>query len=108
MQAQQITKGMQVKTGDEGYRKVLAVNKLSRTVILVLSGGIYMSPQRGEKMETLPARDAKGRFVARVHLVLSYCRELGDIVTTHLGIRAARRAVALHMSIWPEGNSQVV
>ena len=107
MQASQITKGMQVMTGTKGYRKVLSVQPMHRTVILILSGGFYMTPLKNEDMQTPPARDAKGRFMARVILVLSYCAELGDIVTTHLGVKAARRAVALHMTIWPNGKSAV-
>lgn len=107
MQASQITKGMQVMTGTKGYRKVLSVQPLHRTVILILSGGIYMTPLKNEDMQTLPARDAKGRFMARVYLVLSYCAELGEIVTTHIGRKSAHLAARIHKTIWPNGSAVV-
>lgn len=107
MQAKNVVVGMQVLTGTKGYRKVLSVQHLHRTTILILSGGIYMSPLKNEDMQTLPARDAKGRFMPRVHLVLAYCAELGDIVTTHVGVKAAKLARALHLEFFPNGSAVI-
>lgn len=104
MQASQITRGQTIV----GHGVVTAIQTLHRSVVFYIHGGGYLQVLKTDNLATLPARDARGRFLARVILVLSYCAELGDIVTTHLGVKAARRAVALHLSIWPNGQSAVV
>lgn len=103
MQASNITRGQTII----GHGIVTAIQTLNRSVVFYFRGCGYLQVLKTDNLRTLPARDAKGRFMARVVLVLSYCAELGDIVTTHLGVREARRAVALHMTIWPNGKSVV-
>lgn len=103
MQAQDVVKGMTIK----GQGIVTAVHHGYRTMHFILKGGKTFQALKTDNLSTLPARDSKGRFMARVVLVLSYCAELGDVVTTHLGVKAARRAVALHLMIWPNGKSAV-
>lgn len=103
MKAQDVTKGMTIK----GNGVVTAVHHGYNTMFFILKGGAQVSYGKNELLATLPARDAKGRFMARVVVVLSYCEELGDIVTTHVGMKSARLAVSLHKAIWPNGHSVV-
>lgn len=103
MKAQDVVKGQTIK----GQGVVTAVHNGYNTTHFILKGGKTFNANKNAELSTLPARDAKGRFMARVHLVLSYCEELGDVVTTHLGIKAAKRAVQIHNEIWP-GSSAVI
>lgn len=103
MQASHVVKGQTIKN----HGIVTAVQHLHKSVVFILRGGKSLTVGKGDNLDTLPARDTLGRFMARVHVVLSYCEELGDIVTTHVGIKAARLAVALHKLIFPNGNSVV-
>lgn len=103
MKAQDVVKGQTII----GHGEIVSVLHGYTSMFFILKGGKQLQMPKNESVRTLPARDAKGRFVARVVVVISYCVELGDIVTTHLGVKAARRAVSLHKVFFPAGSSVV-
>ena len=103
MQAQDVVKGMTLK----GRGVVVAVHHGYNSMFFILKGGQQVTLAKTAKVATLPARDAKGRFMPRVVLVLAYCAELGDIVTTHVGVKAAKLARALHLEFFPNGSAVI-
>ena len=103
MQAKDVVVGMTIM----GDGVVTAIQHFTNSVHFIFKGGSTRTVANVCGLDVLPARDAKGRFMPRVHLVLAYCAELGDIVTTHVGVKAAKLARALHLEFFPNGSAVI-